>query len=153
MKKKKHTDAVISNRRASFDYDLKDTYRAGIVLSGAETRSVRSHHASLQGAFVQIKDEEAWLVNAQIMPVKTNAAQLPSDKQIQNRKLLLKRKEISQLIAAKQQGYTIVPLRILTKTRFIKIEVAIGKGKRKFDKRQVIKQRDQSRDVARTLHI
>jgi len=151
MKKKQANPGVISNKRARFDYDIKDSYLAGIVLTGPETRSLREHHGSLQGAFVQIKDGEAWLMNSLVTPLKTNAAHLPSEVQIRNRKLLLKKRELAQLIEAKQQGNTIVPLRILTKSRFIKIEIAVGKGKRTYDKRQSIKKRDVERDIQRKV--
>lgn len=151
MAKKKQSTGVISNRRAKFDYELKDSFVAGIVLSGAETRSVREQHASLQGAFVQLKDGEAWLMNAQIMPLKTNAAQLPSDVQIRNRKLLLKKRQLDQLAEAKHQGNTIVPTRLLTKGRFIKLEIAVGRGKKHYDKRQAIKKRDEERSIQRGL--
>lgn len=151
MAKHKQSTGVISNRRARFDYELKDSFVAGIVLNGAETRSLREHHGSLQGAFVQIKDNEAWLVNAQIMPVKTNAAHLPSEVQTRNRKLLLKKRELAQLQEVKQQGNTIVPLRILTRGKFIKIEIAVGRGKRKYDKREAIKRRDQERGAQKEL--
>jgi len=151
VKKKQQNPGVISNKRARFDYDIKDSYLAGIVLTGPETRSLREHHGSLQGAFVQIKDGEAWLMNSLVTPLKTNAAHLPSEVQIRNRKLLLKKRELAQLIEAKQQGNTIVPLRILTKGRFIKIEIAVGKGKRTYDKRQSIKKRDVERDIQRKV--
>ena len=151
MKKKHHNTGAISNRRARFDYELKSPVIAGIVLSGAETRSLRDHHGSLQGAFVQIKDGEAWLVNTLVTPVKTNAAHLPEEMQNRNRKLLLKKRELAGLIEAKQQGYTIVPLRILTKGRFIKVEIAVGRGKKRYDKRETIKRRDTERDVRRSL--
>ncbi len=149
MTKKQSQTSTIRNKRASFDYDLKDSYIAGIVLSGAETRSLREHHGSLQGAFVQIKDGEAWLVNSLVTPLKTNKANLPSDVQNRNRKLLLKKRELDQLIAAKQQGNTIVPTKLLTKGRYIKLEIAIGRGKKRYDKRQTIKERDTKRDLQR----
>jgi SsrA-binding protein len=151
VKKKQQNPGVISNKRARFDYDIEDSYLAGIVLTGPETRSLREHHGSLQGAFVQIKDGEAWLMNSLVTPLKTNAAHLPSEIQIRNRKLLLKKRELAQLIEAKQQGNTIVPLRILTKGRFIKIEIAVGKGKRQYDKRHAIKERDVERDNRRKI--
>lgn len=149
MAKKKHVTSEITNRRARFDYEIKDSFIAGIVLSGAETRSLRQHHGSLQGAFVQIKDGEAWLFNAQIMPVKTNAANLPTEAQTRNRKLLLKKRELDQLIQAKQQGLTIVPLRFFITGRFIKLEIATGRGKKKYDKRQTIKLRETKRELSR----
>jgi SsrA-binding protein len=148
---KKQSTNIIRNKRASFDYDIKDTLLAGLVLTGAETRSLREHHGSLQGAFVQIKDNEAWLVNALITPLKTNAANLPSEVQNRNRKLLLKRREIESLIQAKTQGNTVIPIKLLTKGRYIKVEIGIGRGKRKYDKRQTIKQRDQDRDAKRAI--
>lgn len=153
MVKKSANPNIIRNKRASFDYDLKDSFLAGIVLTGAETRSLREHHGSLQGAFVQIKETEAWLVNALITPLKTNAANLPSETQSRDRKLLLKKREIESLIQAKQQGNTIVPVKLITKGRFIKVEIAVGRGKRKYDKRQTIKQRDQARDASRELKL
>ncbi len=151
MKKKHDNSGIIANKRARFDYELKDTFIAGIVLTGAETRSLREHHGSLQGAFVQIKDGEAWLMNSLVTPLKTNMANLPSEVQIRNRKLLLKKRELNQLIEAKQQGNTIIPVRLKTKGRFIKLEIAVGRGKRKYDKRETIKKRDQDRDAARSL--
>lgn len=148
---KKPNTGVISNKRARFDYELKDTFFAGIALTGAETRSLREHHGSLQGAFVQMKDGEAWLMNSLVTPLKTNAAHLPSEVQTRNRKLLLKKRELDVLTEAKQQGNTIVPLRLLTKGRFIKLEIAIGRGKKRYDKRETIKRRDQERNTAREL--
>ena len=151
MKKKSRSTGVISNRRARFDYEIKDSLIAGIALSGAETRSLRQQHGSLQGAFVTLKDGEAWLMNSLISPVKTNAAHLPPEAQGRNRKLLLKKRELTQLTEAKQQGNTIVPLKFLTKGRFIKLEIAVGRGKKRFDKRETIKKRDQEREAKRRL--
>ena len=150
-KKKTSHDGVISNKRARFDYDIKDVFMAGMVLNGPEVRSIRSAHVTLTGSFVTIKDDEAWLMNAQVTPLKTNAAHLPSEIQIRTRKLLLKKRELDALIEAKNQGLTIVPLRILNKGKFIKIEIATAKGKRQYDKRHSIKQRDADRDTARAL--
>lgn len=151
QKKKKGNSGSIDNKRARFDYDVKDVFTAGLVLSGPEVRSIRAAHTSLLGSFIQMKDGEAWLMNSTVTPLKTNAAQLPSEAQIRNRKLLLKKRELESLQEAKNQGLTIVPLRILNKGRFIKIEIATAKGKRQYDKRQTIKQRDVARDVQRSL--
>lgn len=151
MKKKHAPSGAIQNKRARFDYELKDSFMAGLVLTGAEVRSIRMSHASLQGSFVTVKDGEAWLMNAQVMPVKTNAAHLPSETQTRNRKLLLKKRELDSLAEAKNQGFTIVPLKLLTKGRFIKIEVAIARGKKQYDKRETIKKRDVDRDAKRAL--
>lgn len=152
MKKKKHqASGVVANKRAFFDYTISQPLVAGIALTGPEVRSIRSAHVSLVGAFVTVKDGEAWLLNAKVMPLKTNAAHLPSEMQIRTRKLLLKKRQIEDLIQAKQQGYTIVPLKILTKGKFIKVEIALAKGKRMYDKRQVLKKRDSERDIARLM--
>lgn len=150
MAKKKDNQAI-RNKRASFDYEIGDHFVAGIVLSGAETRSLRESHGSLQGAFVQVKDDEVWLINSLITPLKTNMANLPSETQSRDRKLLLKKREIDRLIEAKKQGNTIIPIKILNRGRFIKVEIAVGRGKRKYDKRQAIKKRDQSREASREL--
>ena len=142
---------AITNRRAGFDYDLKDNYQAGLVLSGAEVKSLRMNHGHLRGAYVNLKDGEAWLFNSTITPLKTNAAHLPEEIQTRSRKLLLKHRELAELAAAKNQGLTIIPTRILTGKHFIKIEIAVGKGKKKFDKRQSIKKRDEQRNLQRLV--
>lgn len=152
MKPKKAAPAkLISNARARFDYDLKDTFMAGLVLTGAETKSLRMGRGHLKGAFVTIKDGELWLNNATINPSITNSAHLPAEAQTRARKLLVKKREFNQLADSKEQGLTIVPTKLLTRGRFIKIEIATAKGKKKWDKRESIKQRDTGRDTARAL--
>lgn len=152
MKAKKAAQAkTISNARARFDYELKDTFMAGLVLSGAETKSLRMGRGHLKGAFVNIKDGELWLNNATITPLITNANHLLPESQTRARKLLVKKRELAQLQAAKDQGLTIVPTKILTRGRYIKIEIATAKGKKKYDKREVIKQRDTNRDIMREI--
>ncbi len=149
MKKRRQTPGVITNKRARFDYDIKDTYQAGLVLTGAEVKSLRMGHGHLRGAYVTVKDGELWLINATITPVNSNARHLPESDQTRTRKLLVKRRELEQLLEAKQQGHTIVPLRLLTQKRYIKCEIAVARGRKQYDKRQVLKQRDQARDAAR----
>lgn len=144
MKKKKDI-GTISNKRARFDYSIEDTLVAGIALTGPETKSLRMGHGILRGAYVQIKDSGAQLVNLQINPLLTNAAHMPEDSRSRTRQLLLKAKEIAELREQKTAGRQIVPLRLLTKGRFIKVELGIGKGKKNYDKRQSIKRRDQER--------
>ena len=151
--KKKHSNSAISNQRARFDYDIKDEYTAGIILSGAETKSLRMGRGSLRGAFVTIKDGEAWLNNMQIMPTNANRAHLAEQDQTRARKLLLHTKQLHQLASAKEQGLAIVPLKILTKTRYIKVVITTAKGKKKYDKRAKIKERDTNRDIHRSLKI
>ena len=139
----------ISNRRARYDYELGDTVLAGIVLSGTETRALRSGHGQLRGAYVTIKDNELWLVNATISG--SNGAPITESDQTRSRKLLASKRQINQLQEAKRQARTIVPLEILTGGRYIKVRIAVGKGKKKYDKRHAIKTRDESRHLDAVL--
>ena len=145
MVKKSRDTGTIANRRARFDYKLGDSLVVGIALTGAETKALRYNHGQLHGAYVTVKNDELWLVNAQIMP----SAGIPIDEpgQTRSRKLLAKRKEIEKLIAAKQQGNTIIPLELLTRSRYIKLRIATGRGKKRYDKRETIKRRQQEREV------
>lgn len=152
MAKKKPQDTKkISNRRARHDYELGDDLVVGVALSGAETKALRMGHGHLRGAYVNVKDDELWLFNATI--VGTGSVRIPEEDRSRSRKLLAKRKQIDEFIAAKQQGQTIIPLDILTRGRFIKIRIAVGRGKKKYDKRQDLKKRDAVRDVSRELKI
>ena len=150
MKKKKaNQPRQITNRRAKFDYELGDSFVVGIALSGAETKALRMGHGQLQGAYVTVKDGELWLVNAAISP--SSGIPISEQDQTRSRKLLAKRREINQMVDAKQQGRTIIPTEILTGGRFIKLRIAMGRGKKHYDKRQVLKARDQKRSIARSL--
>lgn len=150
MKKKTaNKPKLISNRRARHDYELGDSLTAGIVLSGAETKALRMGHGHLRGAYVTIKDGELWLINATI--VGTNGIRIPESEQTRTRKLLAGKREIAHLAEAKQQGRTIVPLEILTGTRYIKVRIAIGKGRKNYDKRQAIKSRDEARHMSAVI--
>ncbi|HSX47318.1 MAG TPA: SsrA-binding protein SmpB, partial [Patescibacteria group bacterium] len=135
-KKNDHTKRII-NRRASFDYDLGDSLIAGIELTGAETKSLRMGHGQLRGAYVTIKDNELFLINAMI--TGNSGIAISEQNKTRTRKLLAKKNEIKALIESKNQGNTIIPLEILIKGRYIKIKIAVGKGKKRYDKRQVIK--------------
>jgi len=147
MAKKKPQPGKIRNRRASFDYELGDSLVVGLQLSGAETKSLRMGQGQLQGAYVTVKDNELWLVNSQISGVL--GVPIGEDAQTRSRKLLAKRKEIDKLVAEKQSGRTIVPLEILTRGRYIKLRIAIGKGKKHYDKRETLKRQQQERDIRR----
>lgn len=152
MNAKKPASHAIVNRRARFDYELGDELVAGIVLTGPETRAARDGHIQLKGAFVTIRSGELWLNNASFS-LRLNKAGDPAARTIDDtpRKLLASRKQIDQLIAKKTAGLTIVPLKLLTEGRFIKVVIAIGKGKKNYDKRQTLKKRAESRDIAREL--
>ena len=149
VKKKQATTKRIENRRARHDYELGDSLVVGIALTGSETKNLRLGHGQLRGSYVNVKDSELWLVNATING--TNSIPMNEGDQTRNRRLLAKRREISALIEAKQQGKTIVPLEMLTQGRFIKLKIAIGRGKKQYDKRQTLKKRDETRDIARIL--
>lgn len=151
VKKKPATVGTIANSRARHDYDIKDTYVAGIVLSGAEVKSLRMGHGHLKGAFVNIKDGELWLFNATINAMRINQNVLTEEKQTVPRKLLVKKRQLNELISAKEQGLTIIPLKIFTKGRFIKIEIATARGLKKYDKREKLKKRDQLREAQRSI--
>ena len=139
----------ISNRRAKHDYQLGDSLVVGLELSGAETKSLRMGHGQLRGAYVTVKGEELFLINATI----TGTSGIPIDEsdKTRARKLLAKRREINALVAAKQQGKTIVPLEILTNGRFIKLRISAGRGKKHYDKRQTLKAKDDKRRTAAEL--
>jgi SsrA-binding protein len=148
-KKKRDQSKTIQNRRARFDYELGDSLIVGLELNGRETKALRMVQGSLKGAYVTVRKDELYLLNALIGEVP--GIQLTPEEKIRTRKLLAKRREINALISAKQQGRTIVPLEILTRGRFIKLRIAIGKGKKQYDKRLALKKRDAARDVNREL--
>lgn len=145
MKKKKPSVGKIQNRRAKFDYELGDDYVVGMVLNGRETKALRMGHGHLRGSYVVVKAGELWLLNATITSVP--GVSLEEEEQVRSRKLLAKRREIEALIAAKDQGRTIVPTEVLTRGRYIKLRIAIGKGKKNYDKRQSIKKQDEERAI------
>lgn len=140
----------IKNRRARHDYALDDSLLVGIVLTGAETKSLRRGHGHIKGAYVTVKDSpkggELWLFNATING--DGAIRIPEEEQTRSRKLLAKRKQIDELVEAKKQGRTIVPLEILTQGRYIKVRIASGRGQKKYDKRQTLKKKDETRQMA-----
>jgi SsrA-binding protein len=128
MVKKTRPPAKITNRRARYDYELGDSLLVGLQLSGAETKALRMGHGQLRGAKgIQVADET------------------------RSRKILAKRREIDELLAKRQAGYTIIPLEMLTGGRFIKLRISAGRGRKRYDKRETIKRRQQERDIARTV--
>lgn len=148
-KKKQQISKSIQNRRARHDYELGDSLVVGLELSGREAKSLRLGHGQLRGAYVTVKDNQLWLLNSTING--TTGIPIPETEQTRTRRLLAKRRQIDDLIAAKQQGKTIVPLEMLTNGRFIKLRISVGKGKRQFDKRQTLKKRDDERNTARAI--
>src|SRR3954469_16441959 len=148
MAKKAQTSKRIVNRRAKFDYELGDSLVAGLQLTGAETKALRMGHGQLRGAYVSVKNDELWLINAQINSAK--GVIISEQDETRSRKLLAKRKEIDRLIEAKKDGRTIVPIELLTQSRYIKLRISAGRGKKHYDKRENLKRRQQERDIART---
>lgn len=141
------------NKRANFDYLISDKYEAGLVLSGPEVKSVKMSHLSLKESFVTAKGTELYLTNAHITPYK-HAGEIKNYDPTRPRKLLLKKSEIKHLLGkVRVQGLTLVPIRVYTKRRLIKLEFGVGKGKKKFDKREDIAKRDVERNVRRELKI
>jgi SsrA-binding protein len=147
MAKKAQTPKRIINRRAKFDYELGDSLVAGLQLTGAETKALRMGHGQLRGAYVTVNDSELWLINAQINSAK--GVIISETDETRSRKLLAKRREIDQLIEAKKDGRTIVPMELLTQGRYIKVRIAVGRGKKHYDKRETLKRRQQERDISR----
>ncbi len=140
---------VITNRRASYDYALGDEIVAGLSLTGNEVRAARTGRVQLKGAFVSIRNDELWLNNASFSLTLNTKGESETTVDTSPRKLLAHRKQIEILKEKKQSGLTIVPLKLLTAGKYIKVVIATGKGKKNYDKRQSIKQRDQMRDAAK----
>ncbi|MCX6764061.1 MAG: SsrA-binding protein SmpB [Candidatus Moranbacteria bacterium] len=139
------------NRRAHFDYQISDKYEAGLVLAGHEVKSVKTGHISLKESFVTAKGNELFLTNAHIPPY-VHAGQIANYDPTRPRKLLLKKSEIKHLIGKmRTEGLTLVPIRMYTKKRLLKLEFGIGKGKKKFDKRETIAKREEERTMLRQM--
>jgi SsrA-binding protein len=136
MKKRKPGVKPVINRRARYDYELSDEIECGMALTGKQVRLIRDHHAQLKGTYVTIRNNELWLVNLTLGSEST-----------EDIKLLATKKQIAHFQQAKVDGRTIVPTQLYPERRYIKLKVAIGKGKKKYDKRQAIKARDISREM------
>jgi SsrA-binding protein len=143
---------AITNRRARYDYELGDELVVGMELTGPEVRAARDGHVQLKGSYVSLEKGELWLKNASFS-IKLNQKGQPGARSIdtQPKRLLAKRKEIEQLASQKHQGMSIVPTKLLTRGRFIKLVIALGKGKKSYNKRETIKRRDLEREHSRQL--
>jgi SsrA-binding protein len=141
---------VYNNKRATFDYELLERLEAGIALTGTEIKSVRSNNVSLQRSYVQARGDELWLLEANISPYEHGNRE--NHEPTRPRKLLLHRREINRILSNMvQKGLTIVPTRLYLKGGRAKVEIALARGKRKFDKREDIARRDADRQVERAL--
>jgi SsrA-binding protein len=141
---------VATNRKARHEYFLQDVLEAGLVLKGSEIKSIRAGQMSLAEAYVRVENREAWLVDAHIAPYE-QAGKFGHDPR-RPRKLLLHRKQINYLWEqVRQKGLTIIPLRVYLKEGRAKVEIAVAKGKKLYDKRQTIAKRDAQREIERQL--
>src|SRR5487761_618065 len=149
-KKDEKARDVAVNRRAYHDYFIDDKLEAGIMLTGTEVKSVRNGRTNLRDGFVRVDGREAWLENVHISPHAQ--ANLMNAEPMRPRKLLLHRKEIATLIGkVRQKGYTLIPLRVYFSRNHAKVEVGLCRGKREYDKRQVIAERDAKREIERAM--
>lgn len=138
------------NKKATFEYEILEKLEAGLMLTGAEVKSVRNGNIKLLGAYVTFHGTSANLLNAHISPYKY--AQNEEYEPTRSRRLLLKQKEINYLRGKlSEKGLTIIPLSVYTKGNLIKIEIGVGRGKKSFDKRESVKKRDQKREIAKKL--
>jgi SsrA-binding protein len=141
----------IRNKKAFFNYELTAKFTAGVVLLGLEVKSIKKGQGSLEGAYVILRGGEAFLVGATIPPYQPSNTPADYDP-MRARKLLLQKRELTELIKSSEiRGLTIVPISLYNKGRYVKADIAIGRGKKKFDKRETIKKRDVKRDIDRTL--
>jgi len=149
-KKQDRFEIVARNRRASHDYHLLENFEAGLALTGTEIKSIRDHKVSLQRAYVQARGDELWLQEANIAPYEHGNRD--NHDPTRARKLLLHRREINKILDALQtKGMTMVPTRLYLKDGWAKVEVALAKGKKLFDKREDLARRDSERQVERAL--
>ncbi len=142
---------IATNRKARYDYAIEETFEAGIMLTGSEVKSLRNSNANLNDGFAEVKDEALWLHQMYIAPYGN--ANRWNHEERRPRKLLLHRREIDRLIGkVKAKGYTIIPLSLYFNARnYVKVEIALGKGKKNYDKRETEKKRDWQREKERLL--
>lgn len=149
-KKQQGIDIVARNRRASHDYELLESFEAGLALTGTEIKAIRAHKVSLQRAYVAPRGDELWLLEASIAPYEHGNRE--NHEMTRPRKLLLHRREINKILDALQtKGVTMVPTRLYLKDGWAKVDVALARGKKLYDKRADIARRDSERQVERAL--
>ncbi|KIL34984.1 single-stranded DNA-binding protein [Gordoniibacillus kamchatkensis] len=151
MSKKNDGKLLAQNKKASHDYFIEDTYECGMVLTGTEIKSLRQGRANIGDAFATIRNGEAFIHNMHISPFEQGNRNNPSDP-TRARKLLLKKAEIHKLLGlSKQEGYTLVPLKVYVRNGFAKLLLGLGKGKKQYDKRESAAKRDAQREIQRAL--
>lgn len=152
MKKQNNENLIAQNKKAHHDYFIKDTFEAGIALTGTEIKSVRARRINLRDGYVQIINGSAYLENVHISEYKEGNRY--NHEPLRRRQLLLHKKEIARL--AKEQaerGIAIIPLKVYLKHGFAKVLIGVGQGKKKYDKRETIKKRDQERELRRQYKV
>jgi SsrA-binding protein len=150
-KKDQFDKPLAQNKKASHDYFIEETYEAGIVLTGTEIKSLRRGRANLSDAFATIRNGEMFLHNMHISPYEEGNRNNPGDP-TRARKLLLHKHQIHKMLGlAKQEGYTLVPLKVYSRNGYAKVLIGIGKGKKQYDKRESAAKRDVQRDLQRIL--
>lgn len=143
--------ALVQNKKIGFDYEILEKIEAGIELLGLEAKSLRAGHGAIAGAHVSIRGNEAYLVGANIPPYQPKNTPTSYDME-RARKLLLTKKEISKLLGIeKEKGLTIVPISVYNKGKNIKVDLAIVRGKKKYDKRETLRKKDAEMDIRRSL--
>jgi len=150
VKEDRERKLVATNRRARFEYEILDTWEAGLVLTGPEVKSLRAGRVNLSDAYAVVRRGEGWLLNAHVSPYEQAGRENPDPKR--ERKLLLHRAEIARLSGAvAERGFTLVPLSVYFKDGRAKVELGLARGKKMHDKRQAIREREEDREVRRTL--
>lgn len=141
---------LVSNRKAYHDYEIIETHEAGMVLLGSEIKSLRTHGGSLQDSYVELTNEELWLINCCIIPYRFSQSFAHEERR--KRKLLMHRSEISKLRKqVKEKGFTIIPLAIYLKNGKAKVKIALAKGKKSYDKRAQLKEKAQKVEIRKAL--
>ena len=147
--KKKSINTIADNRRAGFNFELKEKYEAGVSLEGWEAKSIREDKAQIAESYVLLKDGEAWLIGCYVNPLKNSNQEMDPTR---SRKLLLNKKELAEIFRATQQkGLTCIPTKLFWKKELVKCEIALASGRKSQDKRENIKSRDWDRQKAKEL--
>jgi SsrA-binding protein len=152
MAKDESIKIITTNRRASFEYELGERYEAGIVLTGAEIKSIRAGHIDVRDAYVHVRNGEAWLLQAYIgaYAQATGFSEVKDERR--ERKLLLHKKQIAELVrGTEQKGFTTVATKLYLKKGRAKVEIALARGKKLYDKRESVAKRDAQRDIDRAM--
>ena len=150
-KKKVYPGNIAQNKKALHDDFVEESFEAGIALSGWEVKSLRAGKAQLTDSYVLLKDGEAWLLGSHIMPLQTISTHVVADPD-RTRKLLLHKKELSKLFGSVQQkGYACIALSLYWKKHLVKCQIALAKGKKDYDKRHTLKERDANREIQRAF--